>query len=156
MALELHSFALHLYDRGGVPERAIRPADLEALHLVTLSGEGGTTLFLQCTLVGATAVRFRTSDGGDAFHLVMAETMAPWIRALSDSRSTVAGDRERFVNAWRRWVEVRFPEKGMLHLTPPPRVPPVRLAAPVAAVAKAAPKAAPKPPPKEGPQCAIW
>ena len=38
--------ALRMYDRGGVPEYAIRPVDLEALHLGTLSGDGGSALFL--------------------------------------------------------------------------------------------------------------
>ena len=152
-ALEPHSSVLRLYDRGGVPELAIRPADVVALHLGTLSGDGGTALFLQGTIVGAAALRFRRSYGGDAFRLVMAQTMAPWLWAFSGFRWTVTGDWVRFADAWRRWVEVLFPAEGMLHLPPPPSVPPVRPAVLVGVVAKVVPKAVPKPPPppQEGP-----
>ena len=52
VAMGPHSSALRMYDRGGVPELAIHPADLEALHLGTLSGDGGTALFLQGNLGG--------------------------------------------------------------------------------------------------------
>ena len=103
-------------------------------------------------MVGAAALRYCRSYGGDAFRLVMAEAMVPWIRAFSSSRWTIAGDRERFADAWRRWVEVQFPAEEMMHLPPPPSVPPVRPAGPMVAVAKAVPKAAPKPPPQERPQ----
>ena len=81
VVLELHSSALHLYDRGGVPERALRPADLDALHLGTLGGDGSTALYLQGTVVGAAAPRYRRSYGGDALRVVLAEDMAPWHRA---------------------------------------------------------------------------
>ena len=47
VALKLHSYALRMYHRGGVPYLAIRPADLEDLLLGTRSSDGGTTLFLQ-------------------------------------------------------------------------------------------------------------
>ena len=77
--------------------------------------------------------------------------MGPWLRALSASRWKVEGDREKFADAWRRWVEEQFPVGGMLHLPQPPSVPPVRPAAPPAAAARQAPKVAPKPPPKRGP-----
>ena len=103
--------------------------------------------------MGEAAIRFCRQHGGDAFCLVMAETMAPWLRAFSTSRWKVAGDREKFADAWRRWVEGQFFAEGMLHLPQPPSVPPVRPAAPAVAVVKAAPKAAPKPLPKKG---VVW
>ena len=65
----------------------------------------------------------------------MAENMGPWLRAFSTSRLKVEGDREKFAEAWRRWMEEQFPVGGMLHLPQPPGVPPVRPAAPPAAVA---------------------
>ena len=150
-ALEPHSSALRLYDRGEGTVLTVRPADLEALHLSALSGDGGEALYLQGTVVGAAATRFRRQSGGDALRLVMAENMGPWLRAFSASRWKVEGDREKFADAWRRWVEEQFPVGGMLHLPQPPSVPPVRPAAPPAAAARQAPKAAPKPPPKRGP-----
>ena len=55
MALEPHSSLLRRYDRGGVPELTLRPANLEALHLGTVSGNGSTALYLQGTAVGAAA-----------------------------------------------------------------------------------------------------
>ena len=94
----------------------VRPADLEALHLGALSGDGGAALYLRGTVAGAAATRFRRQSGGDALRLVMAENMAPWLRAFSTSRWKVEGDRERFADAWRRWVEEQFPVGGMLHL----------------------------------------
>ena len=97
--------------------------------------------------MGAAALWFRRSYGGDAFRLVMAETMAPWLRAFSGSRWTVTGDREKFADAWRRWVQGQFPVEGMMHLPPPPCVPPFRPTAPVVAVVKAVLKVASKPPP---------
>ena len=129
----------------------VRPADLEALHLGALSGDGGTTLYLQGTVAGSAAMRFRRQSRGDALCLAMAENMGPWLRAFSTSRWKVEGDREKFADAWRRWVEEQFPVGGMLHLPQPPSVPPVRRAAPPAAAARPAPKAAPKPPPKSSP-----
>ena len=96
-------------------------------------------------------MRFRRRSGGDALRLVMAEDMGPWLRAFSTSKWKVQGDREKFADAWRRWVEEQFPVQGMLHLPQPPGVPPVRLAAPPAAAARSAPKAEPKPPPKRSP-----
>ena len=149
VALEPHSSALRVYDRGEGTALTIRPADVEALHLGALSGDGGTALYLQGTVVGSAAVRFRRQSGGDALRLVMEENMGPWLRAFSTSRWKVEGNREKFADAWRRWVEEHFPVGGMLHLPQPPSVPPVRPAAPPAAVAKPVPKAAPKPPPKK-------
>ena len=46
VALKPHSSPLSLYDRGGVPELAIRPVEPEALLLGTLSGNRGTAWFL--------------------------------------------------------------------------------------------------------------
>ena len=150
-ALEPHSSALRLYDRGRGKVLTVRPADLEALHLSALSGDGGDALYLQGTVTGAAATRFRWQSGGDALRLVMAENMGPWLRAFSTSRWKVGNDREKFADAWRRWVEEQFPVGGMLHLPQPPSVPPVRPAAFPAAAARPAPKAAPKPPPKRSP-----
>ena len=150
VALEPHSSALRLYDRGEGTVLTVRPADLQAVHLGALSGDGGAALYLQGTVTGSAAVRFRRQSGGDALRLVMAENMGPWLRAFSASRWKVEGDREKFTDAWRRWVEEQFPVGGMLHLPQPPSVPPVRPAATSAAAAKPAPKAAPKPPPQYG------
>ena len=100
--------------------------------------------------MGSAGVRFRRHYGGDAFRLVMAENMAPWLRAFSTSRWKIEGDREKFADAWHRWVEGHFPAEGMLHLSQPPSVSPVQPAAPASAVANAVPKAAPKPPPQKG------
>ena len=151
VALEPHSSALRLYDRAEGTVLTVRPADLEALHLGALSGDGGMALYLQGTVAGSAAMRFRRQSGGDALRLVMAENMGPWLRAFSTSRWKVEGDREKFADAWRRWVEEQFPVGGMLHLPQPPSVPPVRPAAPAAVAARPAPKAAPKPPPKRSP-----
>ena len=149
-ALEPHSSALRLYDRGESTVLTVRPADLEALHLSALSGDAGEALYLQGTVAGAAATRIRRQSGGDALRLVMAENMGPWLRAFSTSRWKVEGDQEKFADAWRRWVEEQFSVKGMLHLLQPPSVPPVQLATTLAAAARQAPKAAPKPPPKRG------
>ena len=149
VALEAHSSALRVYDRGEGTALTIRPADLEALHLGALSGDGGTALYLQGIVVGSAAVRFRGQSGGDALPVAMAENMQPWLRALSASRWKVEGNREKFADAWCRWVEEQFPVGGMLHLPQPPSVPPVRPAAPPAAVAKPVRKVAAKPPPKK-------
>ena len=148
VALEPHSSALRLYDRWEGTVLTVRPADPEALHLGALSGDGGTALYLQGTAVGSAAMRSRPQSGGDALRLVMAENMGPWLWAFSTSRWKVEGDREKFADAWRRWVEEQLPVGGMLHLPQPLGVPPVRPAAPPAAAAKPVPKAAPKPPPK--------
>ena len=149
VALELHSSALRMYDCGGATELTVCHADLEALHLGALSGDGGTALYLQGTFVRSAALRFRKHYKRVAFRLVMAETMAPWLRAFSPSRWTVVGDREKFSDAWRQWVEGQFPAEGMLHLPQPPLVPPVRPAALAVAGAMAITKAAPKPPQKK-------
>ena len=101
-------------------------------------------------MVGSAAVGFRKQYGGDAFRLVMAENMAPWLRAFSTSRWKIEGDWEKFADAWRRCVQEQFPVGGMLHLPQPPTVPPVGPAAPAVAVAKAVRKATPKPCPKKG------
>ena len=101
--------------------------------------------------MGSAAMRFRRQSGGDALRLVMADNMGPWLRAFSTSRWKVGGDREKFADAWRRWVEEQFPMGGMLHLLQQPGVPPVRPTSPPAAVAKPVPKTAPKPPPKKSP-----
>ena len=150
-ALEPHSSALRLYDRGEGTVLTVRPADPEALHLSALSGDGGEALYLQGTVAGAAATHFRPQSGGDALCLVMAENMGPWLRAFSTSRWKVQGDREKFADAWRRWVEEQFPVGGMLHVLQPPSVPPVRPAASLAVAARQASKAAPKPPPKRSP-----
>ena len=150
-ALEPHSSALRLYDCGESTVLTVRPADLEALHLSALSGDGGEALYLQEIVAGAAATRFRRQSGGDALRLVMAENMGPWLRAFSTYGWKVEGDREKYADAWRRWVEEQFPVGGMLHLPQPPSVPPVGPAASSAAAARSAPKAAPKPPPKRSP-----
>ena len=111
-ALEPHSSALRLYDRGEGTVLTVRPADLEALHLGALSGDRGAVLYLQGTVTGAAATRFRRQSGGDALRMVMAENMGPWLRAFSTSRWKVEGDRQKFANAWRRWVEGQFPCGG--------------------------------------------
>ena len=105
---------------------------------------GNTTLSLTCTIGGVVAIRYRRSFGGDAVHVVMAQGVAPWLRAFATSRWTVTGDREKFANAWRGRLELQFSAAGMLHLPPPPDVPLIQLVALVVATAKAAPKAAPK------------
>ena len=112
VALEPNSSALRLYDRGEGTVLTVRPADLEALHLGALSSDGGTALYLQGTVVGSAAMRFRRQSGGDALRLVMAENMGPWLRAFSTSRWKVEGDREKFADAWRRWMEDHFPVGG--------------------------------------------
>ena len=150
-ALEPHSSALRLYDRGEGTVLTVRPADLEALHPSALSGDGGEALYLQGTVAGAAATRFRRQSGGDALRLVMAENVGPWLRAFSTSSRKVEGDWDKFADAWRRWVEEQFPVGGMLHLPQPPSVPLVRPTASPAAAARPAPKAAPKPPPKRSP-----
>ena len=86
VALQPHSSALRVYDGGESTTLTVRPADLEALHLGVPSGNVGTALYLQGIMVGSAAVRFRTQSGGDAFRMVMAENMAPWLRAFSTSR----------------------------------------------------------------------
>ena len=62
-ALEPHSSSLRLYDRGEGTVLTVRPADLEALHLSALSGHGGEALYLQGTVTGAAATRFRRQSG---------------------------------------------------------------------------------------------
>ena len=151
VALEPHSSALRLYDRGEGTVLTVCPADLEALHLGALSGDRSTALYLQGTVAGSAAMRFCRQSGADALRLVMAENMGPWRRAFSTSRWKVQGNREKFADAWRRLVEEQFPVGRMLHLPQPPSVPPVRPAAPPAAAARPAPKAAPKPPPRRSP-----
>ena len=155
VALEPHSLALRLYDRGEGTVLTVRPADLEALHLGALSGDGGTALYLHGTVAGSAAVRFRRQSGGDALRLVMAENMGPWLRAFSASRWKVEGDREKFADAWRRWVEEQFPVGGMLHLPQPPSVPPVRPAAPPAAAAKPAQRQRPSRHPRGAPHLSM-
>ena len=149
-ALEPHSSALRLYDRGEGTVLSVCPADLEALQLSALSGDRGEALYLQGTVAGAAATRFRRQSRRDALRLVMAENMEPWLRVFSTSRWKVGGDWEKYADTWRRWVEQQFPVGEMLHLPQPPSVPPVRPAAPPAAAARQAPKKAPKPPPKRG------
>ena len=108
-------------------------------------------MYLQGNVVGSAAMRFRRQSGGDALRLVMADNMGPWLRAFSTSKWKVEGDREKFADASRRWVEEQFPVGGMLHLPQPSGVPLVRRAAPPAAAARPAPKAAPKLPTKRSP-----
>ena len=104
-ALEPHSSALRLYDRGEGTVLRVRPADVEALHLSALSGEGGEALYLQGTVAGAAATRFRRQSGGDALRLVMAENMGPWLRAFSASngrsRATGRSSPMRGAAEWR-------------------------------------------------------
>ena len=59
VALEPHSSALRLYDRGEGTVLTVRPADLGALHLAALSGNSGTALYLLGTVVGSATMRFR-------------------------------------------------------------------------------------------------
>ena len=59
-------------------------------------------------------------------------------------------DWDKFTDSWRRWVEVQFPAAVMMHLPPPPNVPPVWPAAPVVVVAKGVLKAATTPAPQKG------
>ena len=77
----------------------------------------------------------------------MAGNMAPWLRAFSTSRWKIEGDRERFADVCRRWVQGQFPAEGMLHLPQPPSVLPVRPPSAEVAMAKTVPNAAPNPPP---------
>ena len=86
VVLEPHSSALRLYDCGEDTVLTVPPADLEALHLGALSGDGGTVLYHQGTVLGSAAVRFRQQSGGDALCRVMAENMWPWLQAFSTSR----------------------------------------------------------------------
>ena len=151
VALEPHSSALRLYDRGEGTALTVQLADLEARHLGALSGHGRTALYLQGTVMGSAAMPFRRQSGGDALCLVMAENMGTWLRAFSTSRWKVEGDRKKLADAWRRWSEEQLPVGGMLHLPQPPGVPPVRPAAPPATMAKPVPKTAPKLPPKKSP-----
>ena len=102
VALEPHCSALRLYDRGEGTVLTVRPADLEAQHLGALSGDGGTALYLQGTVAGSAAMRFRRQSGEDALRLVMVENMGPWLRAFSTSRWRVEGGRKKFADAWRR------------------------------------------------------
>ena len=150
-ALEPDSSALRLCGRGEGTVLTVRPGDLEALHLSALSVDGGEALYLQGTVAGAAVTRLRRQSGGDTLCLVMAEKMGTWLRAFSTSRWKVEGDREKFADASRRWVEEQFPVGRMLHLPQPPSVPPVWPAASPAAAARQAPKAAPKLPPKRSP-----
>ena len=59
MALEPHSSALRLYDRGDTTELTVRPAELEARHRSVMSSDGGMGLYLHGAVVGSAAVRFR-------------------------------------------------------------------------------------------------
>ena len=151
VALEPHSSALRLYDRGESTVLTVRLADLQALPLDALSSDGGTALYPQGTVVGSAAMRFCRQSGGDALRLVMAENRGPWLRAFSVSRWNVEGDREKSADTWRRWLEEQFLVGGMLHLPQPPGVPQVRPTAPPAAAATPVPKTAPKLPPKKSP-----
>ena len=109
VALEPHSSVLRLYDRVEGTVLTVRHANLEALRLGALSGDGGATLYLQGTVTGSAATRFCRQSREDALRLVMAENMGPWLRAFSTSRRKVEGDREKFADALRRWVEEQFP-----------------------------------------------
>ena len=59
VALEPHSSALRRYDCGEGTVLTVRPADLEALHLGAPSGDAGAALYLQGTVAGSAAMRFR-------------------------------------------------------------------------------------------------
>ena len=156
VVLELHSSALRLYDCGEGTVLTVRLADLEALRLGALSGDGGTALYLQGTLAGSAAMRFCRQSEGDALRLVMAVNMGIWLRAFPTSRWKVESDREKFADAWRRWVEEQFPVGGMLHLPQPPSVPPIRPAAPPAAAARPAPKGSAQAATREEPPTSVW
>ena len=108
-ALEPHSSALRLYDRGEGTVLTVRPANLEGLHLSALSGDRGEPLYLQGTVAGAAARHFRRQSGGDALRLVMAENMGPWLWAFSASRWKVEGDWEKFADAWTAGWGSSFP-----------------------------------------------
>ena len=97
-ALEPHCSVLRLYNHGEGTVLTVRPADLGALHLSALSGDGGAPLYLQGTVTGAAARRFRRQSGGHALPLVMAEKMGLWLRAFSTSRWKVEGDRQKFAD----------------------------------------------------------
>ena len=71
---------------------------------------------------GSAVLQFRRHYRGDTFPVVMAEVLAPWLRPLCYSRRTVAGDQEKFANAWRRWVEGQYCVQRIMHLLPPPRL----------------------------------
>ena len=83
VALQPHSSAPCMYDRGENVALTVRSADLEPLHLDAPSSDGGTALYLHGTLVCSVAVRFRRQYGGDAFRLVVAENLPQWVRAFS-------------------------------------------------------------------------
>ena len=156
MALEPHSSALRVYDRGENTALTIRPTHLEALHLGALSGDGGTALYLQGTVVGSAAVSFHRQSGGDYLHLVMPENMGLWLRAFSAYSWKVEGDRETFAEAWRRWVEDQFPVGGMLHLPQPPSMPSPRPAAPPGRRGKAGSEGSAKAASQEEPPPPAW
>ena len=59
VALEPHSSALRVYDRGEGTALTVRSADLDALHLGALGGDRDTALYLQKNVVGSAALRFR-------------------------------------------------------------------------------------------------
>ena len=155
-AVEPRSSALRLYDRGEGTVLTVRPADLEALHLSALSGDGGEALCFQGAVAGVATTHFRQQSGGDALCLVMAENMGPWLRAFSTSWWKVEGDREKFADTWRRWVEEQFPFGGMLHLPQPPSVPLVRPVASPDAAARPAPESSAQAAAKEEPPASVW
>ena len=63
VALEPHSSALHLYSRGEGTVLTVRPANLEALNLGALSGDGGAARYRQGTGTGSAATRFCRQGG---------------------------------------------------------------------------------------------
>ena len=101
VVLEPHSSMLCPYDRGGVRKLTLRLADLQALHVGTLSGDHSTALYLRGTVVGHAAPHYRRSYSGNAFHLVMVANMAPWLRAFTRLRWTITAHREKFTDVWQ-------------------------------------------------------
>ena len=98
VALEPHSSALHLYDCGEGTVITVCPADLEALHLGALGGDGGAALYLQGTVAGSAAMRFRRQSGGDALRLVMAP--APKAALKPPPKRSPLPQYGRYANIW--------------------------------------------------------
>ena len=99
--------------------------------------------------MGVAVPRYRRSYGRGTFLLVVAEGMAPWLRVFTAFQWTVAGDREKVIDAWRTCVAVQFSAEGMLQVPPPRSMPPVRPAAPVVAVARQSRKRRQSRPPRK-------
>ena len=156
VAPEPHSSALRICDRGQATELMVRLANLEALHHGALSGEGGTMLYLQGTVVGSAAIRFRRQYGGDAFSLVMTESMALWLQAFSTFRWKVAGDRETFADAWRRLVVGHFQAVGNAAPATATECVAGPASRPCGRGREVGPEGSAEAPPQKGPPSAVW